>query len=433
MDIKFTGKYKSITAFEWSDIPKFAVITGPNGTGKSQLLQLIYNTIINDREEQERVSIENEMIQGHEITFIQGEWKFINTQGTNLAKIMNSQQNYFNRLKGANNIRGNNLQEIRLKQMLLDTARQIGKPLANISHEEFIREIPEIFLENEQQLSQKIEEVFYNYRLSEIEFQADGKTDQEIINEIGEKPWVVLKDILKESKLPFSFNDPSQNGIRDIFYLKIKHEMTGDVINFNDLSSGEKVLISLVFYLYSTQEKNVFPKLLLLDEPDAHLHPTMSQQFLNVIKNVLVDQYNVRVIMTTHSPSTVALTDKESVFEMSKNPTIIQKSPSKNYTISLLTSGLVYVGQGTRYFLVEDEADVNFYSYLYEYLSTENIINGDILFVFIPASTKNTTGGKSVVKGWVEKLQNSGLQQIIQGIIDNDKGKEMKFQKEFIR
>ena len=69
------------------------------------------------------------------------------------------------------------------------------------------------------------------------------------------------------------------------------------------MSSGEKVLISLVFYLYSSQEKNVFPKLLLLDEPNAHLHPTMTQQFLNVVKNVLVDKFNVRVIMTTHSPS----------------------------------------------------------------------------------------------------------------------------------
>ena len=97
---------------------------------------------------------------------------------------------------------------------------------------------------------------------------------------------------------------------------------------------------------------------------------------------------------------------------------------SKNQTISLLTSGLVYVGQGTRYFLVEDEEDVKFYSYLYDYLTSEKIINGDIPFVFIPASTKDKTGGKSVVEGWVQKLQDSGLQKIIQGIVDNDKGNE---------
>ena len=66
MDIKFTGKYKSITAFEWLNIPKFAVITGPNGTGKSQLLKVIYNTIINDKQERERVEIKNETIFLHQ-------------------------------------------------------------------------------------------------------------------------------------------------------------------------------------------------------------------------------------------------------------------------------------------------------------------------------------------------------------------------------
>ncbi|MDJ0844864.1 MAG: hypothetical protein QNJ08_11570 [Crocosphaera sp.] len=70
MDIKFTGKYKSITAFEWLNIPKFAVITGPNGTGKSQPLKLIYNTIIQSLQQKETVDIKNESIQRHEISFI---------------------------------------------------------------------------------------------------------------------------------------------------------------------------------------------------------------------------------------------------------------------------------------------------------------------------------------------------------------------------
>ena len=171
----------------------------------------------------------------------------------------------------------------------------------------------------------------------------------------------------------------------------------------------------------------------MLDEPDAHLHPTMSQQFLNVIKNVLVDKYNVRVIMTTHSPYTVALTDEKSIFEMSRTHPRIKQSSSKNHTIRLLTSGLVYVGQGTRYFLVDDDADVTFYSYLYDYLNRYNIINGDIPFVFISASTKkknkgkkeDQTGGKTVVQGWIKKLQDSGLKEVIQGIIDNDKGNQI--------
>jgi hypothetical protein len=271
-------------------------------------------------------------------------------------------------------------------------------------------------------LSQKISEVFYNYRLSEIELQAKRVAPEKIIKELGEKPWVVLREIITESKLPFEVNDPSLNGIRDSFQLQLKHTILNENVNFNDLSSGEKVLISLMFYLYNSQEKNIFPKLLLLDEPDAHLHPSMSQQFLNVIKNVLVDKFNVQLIMTTHSPSTVMLAPEESIYEMSRVEPRILKSPSKNHSVSLLTAGLVYVGEGTKYFLVEDNDDVKFYSYIYSQLTINSYIDTNIPLVFVSASTKNKSGGKDVVQNWVKKLQDSGLVNILPGLIDADSG-----------
>ena len=43
MKIDFTGKYKSIRNFEWNDVPKLAVVTGLNGSGKSQLLEIIHS------------------------------------------------------------------------------------------------------------------------------------------------------------------------------------------------------------------------------------------------------------------------------------------------------------------------------------------------------------------------------------------------------
>mgnify|MGYP006183719209 CR=1 FL=1 len=133
--------------------------------------------------------------------------------------------------------------------------------------------------------------------------------------------------------------------------------------------------------MYNSQEKNVFPKLLLLDEPDAHLHPSMSQQFLNVIKNVLVDKFDVQIIMTTHSPSTVILAPNDSIYEMSRVEPRIRRCVSKNHAVSLLTSGLVYVGEGTKYFLVEDNDDVAFYSFVYNQLTTDNQIDANIPLV----------------------------------------------------
>ena len=39
--IKVIQKYKALTPFETPDLPSFVVLTGKNGSGKSQLLQLI--------------------------------------------------------------------------------------------------------------------------------------------------------------------------------------------------------------------------------------------------------------------------------------------------------------------------------------------------------------------------------------------------------
>lgn len=415
-------KYKSIMPFEWDNIPNFVVITGTNGSGKSQLLELIYNTIINKSSTKERLIID-EHISPNEITFLKGEWHLQDTNHIDLSLIQQNLNSLFNNLQsnvGDKTISEHNVRKITLYQDILS---KTGKShTAQITKEEFDKHIPELFIEHEQQLSQKIAEIFYNYRLSEIDRKAEGLSSNEIMKELGEKPWVILREIFKESKLPFEVNDPSNNRIKEGFHLRLKNTISGEEIKFSDLSSGEKVLISLMFYLYNSQEKNIFPKMLLLDEPDAHLHPSMSQQFINVVKNVLVDKYNVKVIMTTHSPSTVMLSPIDSIFEMSRSEPRIKKSTSKNHAVSLLTSGLVYVGESTRYFLVEDNDDVNFYSYIYNQLTTENQIDSEIPLVFIPASTKDKSGGKDVVQNWVNKLQDSGLTQIIQGLIDADSG-----------
>lgn len=424
MNITFQGKYKSITDFDWTDIPKFVVITGPNGTGKSQLLDLIYNSIIKPKVLPK--AFINSVLSPNEITFLKGEWQLSNTSYVDLATLQNNtrelykkfQENrFYNTTQDLSSIRRNYL----FNQILKKTGK---KDPSFVTEEEFNTHFPEIYIESEYSISQRIADIFYNYRVDEIELLSKGLSPDDIKEMLGQKPWVVMRQIIAEAKLPFDINDPREHGFRDMFKLVLTHTILNEEVNFSDLSSGEKVLISLVFYLYNSQEKNIFPKLLLLDEPDAHLHPTMSQQFLNVIKNVLVDKYDVQVIMTTHSPSTVMLAPDESIFEMSRVEPRIKKSQSKNHSVSLLTAGLVYVGSGTKYFLVEDEADVKFYSHVHDILTKDIRIDSDVPLVFIPSSTKTDCGGKSVVQNWVTKLQSSGLNGIIQGLIDEDSGNE---------
>jgi len=117
-----------------------------------------------------------------------------------------------------------------------------------------------------------------------------------------------------------------------------------------------------MIFLFNSIQYGVLPRLMLLDEPDAHLHPSLTKQFIQSIQDVLVKKFGVQVIMTTHSPSTIALSPEGNIYELKKNPTSIEKLGSKSQGINILTSGFISVTEGAKFVLVEDQSDVYFYS-----------------------------------------------------------------------
>ncbi len=422
MNIKFDGKYKSIGPFEWNDIPSFVVITGLNGTGKSQLLRLIHATVVESKQITERLSISGALFKPEEVSYIEGEWRLQNTGRLDYARILSEVDNLYNQFKQHKWSR-NDRRELNLYAAYESVLTLSGKKdPQSLSREEFVSLFPKYLLENEERIPHILSKVFFEYRLAEIDLKSRDYTPDRILAELGAKPWQVVREIIQESKLPFDINDPEGLTLFDQFHLKLTHRQTHEEIDFADLSSGERVLLSLAFYLFSSREKNTFPKLLLLDEPDAHLHPSMSKQFLDVIKNILVDKYGVQVIMTTHSPSTVILAPDDAIYEMAFDKPRIRKSSSKSHLISLLTSGLVLVNEGAKYLLVEDEADKIFYSHIFNEFVAAGAVDSEVPLIFIPASTRTSSGGKNVVAGWVKKLRESGLVGILNGLIDGDNG-----------
>lgn len=75
--------------------------------------------------------------------------------------------------------------------------------------------------------------------------------------------------------------------------------------NLSDLSDGEKAIISLCFASLSGSKLNV-KRVLLLDEYDAVLNPSLIQMFFTVIKDFFLDK-SIMVVMATHSPATISL------------------------------------------------------------------------------------------------------------------------------
>ncbi len=92
--------------------------------------------------------------------------------------------------------------------------------------------------------------------------------------------------------------------------IKVKVRKAGGSLTFREMSEGEQQLLMVLGLLRFTKEDE---SLFLLDEPDTHLNPAWSLQYIDFLKRVVGDQDTSHVIMTTHDPLTIAGLFKEQV------------------------------------------------------------------------------------------------------------------------
>jgi predicted ATP-dependent endonuclease of OLD family len=64
---------------------------------------------------------------------------------------------------------------------------------------------------------------------------------------------------------------------------------------FNKLSSGHKVVLLTTTRLVETVEERT---LVLLDEPEAHLHPPLLAAFVRALSDLLINRNGVAIIAT---------------------------------------------------------------------------------------------------------------------------------------
>ncbi|MCL2651015.1 MAG: AAA family ATPase [Candidatus Azobacteroides sp.] len=167
----------------------------------------------------------------------------------------------------------------------------------------------------------------------------------------GPRPWCLIEEILSNfSSFEYAINNPEDISIdparSQTFALTLQHKNNGIKIPFSSLSSGEKILFSLMLSIYKSVGDKVFPSILLLDEIDASLHPSQIQNLLNVINNVFVKQNNVKVILATHSPSTIALADEQNIFVINKQGENRIEKQSKREALRILSEGFISLEEG---------------------------------------------------------------------------------------
>lgn len=102
---------------------------------------------------------------------------------------------------------------------------------------------------------------------------------EEDVNFDEEKPIDEYGNILKKVFPEYSFTGKKESAPTDLF-IRIP---SGDVIPFSDLSSGEKeVFFTLCFF----QRHNVEDAVIVIDEPEIHLHPSLARLLIRTMQDI---------------------------------------------------------------------------------------------------------------------------------------------------
>lgn len=431
MKLELPILYKSLNPFTFN-LPDFTIITGLNGAGKTHLLQAMstYDLKLTEGD----VKLEpNVYVTTRTLSPLEGTKSKEDNFKKNCESLWSRYHTYLLRKKSNPNLKKEHeFPEVSRIKALEEIAREAGKDFDSLSlydifdfypiddglnnNEIFYQNFLHVFKRYWDKLNNNLYREFINTRYNENH---KYYSKEEFYLKFGEPPWEFMNKILDEAKLGYRASFPTSL-IRDIpFELKLISNSTGIEIDFKELSSGEKVLMSLALAIYNSNHNVLFPKVLLMDEPDASLHPSMTKQFLDVLQKVFVEEKKVKVIITTHSPSTVALAPDGALYIMSNTEPRI-KQVSKDKALKVLLDGVPSLSvnyENRKQVFVESSNDAYFYEKFYSKLAS--LLEQEISLNFISSGNKGS-GSSDNVKDVVNQLTKFGNKSIY-GIVDWDK------------
>lgn len=218
----------------------------------------------------------------------------------------------------------------------------------------------------------EISEVFAAYKLDQYEWaHARFETHPEAVrfadllaeyHRRHPPPWEMLRDVMAEMRdasgedglFGFDFSDPAdvRLGMSDFrefsFTTELTNRSSGARYALDALSSGEQILMTLCLASFNRRLGRRRPGLLLLDELDAMLHPSMITALVAALRSLFVD-HGCKVLMTTHSPMTVAAIQETDVFRVIRKGTHVRVDLTTTAAaVEELSEGIATVDAGLR-------------------------------------------------------------------------------------
>lgn len=387
MKVKFIQKHKSITSFDESTIVDFSIFLGVNGAGKTHLLKALQEGFVAiDNISKEKVSyfnlqtfliknqrpvtpasLDEEKMQAWNI--LEAQKATFESYDNNIKPIVGEADNpydidvkeeqkeqYIKQKKAISDfINGQTEKKPKIRKLLKTGVFESRKYATTLTQAEFFKFSS--YNPDDYELLESLSEVFLDYQKKIIKAKlrksdgGEGLNENDLQKLEAQSPWNFVNKMFQEFGLVHTISKPEFEAgdliNSQALSFQVKLFINDEEIDFEDLSSGEKILCALAITVYQ-DNRSEFPKLLLLDEVDASLHPSMIQNLLDVIREVFIKN-GCNVILATHSPTTVALAPEESLFEVQKGsqPQKIRKI-SQSDAINLLSEGIITFEKGLK-------------------------------------------------------------------------------------
>jgi len=223
----------------------------------------------------------------------------------------------------------------------------------------------------------------------------------------------------------------------EVYRVNFKNRL-GESIEFDALSSGEKETIAMLFPIVEQQIESLIASVkeetplihdlvILLDSPESHLHPSLQNLFLKFIRIAIekskLQNQNLQFIISTHSPVIINEASKDELFLMTyPNLDENQLIATSDFDLHKLQFYLGNLGLsaftfGKPLLLLEGQDDE----------AILRIINPDIEKTFVLYNL----GGKERVTSFIHAL-NQVIPELVKrgfkvyGIVDNDRDEIVK-------
>lgn len=467
MDIKIRKQYKAINPFELKGLPDLVVLTGENGTGKTQLLEYLYygSRLIDNGDIialQEGEDIFKEMPEADteqgplgeddihyilpcEIRAEGGRLTNVVYRGVQAPSVDVGGKYDLNKLYlGGENIAQKHL-FYKTHSVMSDMNEMGTDELTNVfnsmlgvkkSSRSSDAKYPELTKEDIEVIKRIETEIptfdYLKDPLYYVAFQQPPKGKVFATNlkflyfqywarkqagmSVGDAPWIAFNKIGEMLNFKFELDEPKIDEKK--FDVRLRDKERKVFISPDSLSSGEKVIFSLFVAMYTTHSQEHLPSLIIFDEPDAYLHPSLCSTMLKVIQEVFIGEHSIKVIMTTHSPTTVAMLPETSLYCMKDG---VMKKVSKQDAILSLTTGLNTISvyyENVKQVFVEADNDNLFISQVYHHAMTAGKLINDINLRFVNVGD-DKLGGCTTVKKVVNDLAGAD-NKTVYGILDYD-------------